>query len=109
MKNTKIQTPNTKELSNTKIQAVHRGTRLKFGAWWFFGVWYLVFGVSPSALACAACYGKSDSPMAWGMNAGIFTLLVVVGVVLSGITGFFVYIAKRSAKISDDNSTTKQN
>ena len=47
--------------------------------------------------------------MAWGMNAGIFTLLVVVGVVLSGITGFFVYIAKRSAKISDDNSTTKQN
>ena len=59
--------------------------------------------------ACAACYGKSDSPMAWGKNAGIFTLLVVVGVVLSGITGFFVYIAKRSAKISDDNSTTKQN
>ena len=59
--------------------------------------------------ACAACYGKSDSPMAWGMNAGIMTLLVVVGVVLSGITGFFVYIAKRSAKLSgnDTNSSNK--
>ena len=103
MKNTKLQTP------NSELQSSAARKPLEFGVWKFFGVWCLVFGVSPSALACAACYGKSDSPMAWGMNAGIFTLLVVVGVVLSGITGFFVYIAKRSAKISDDNSTTKQN
>ena len=53
--------------------------------------------------ACAACYGKSDSPMAWGMNAGIMTLLVVIGVVLSGIAGFFVYIVKRSAKFPDSD------
>ena len=54
-------------------------------------------------LACAACYGKSDSPMAWGMNAGIFTLLVVITGVLAGISGFFVYIARRAAKMSDND------
>jgi hypothetical protein len=46
--------------------------------------------------ACTACYGQSDSPMARGMNAGIFTLLAVVVCVLVGIASFFVYIAKRT-------------
>jgi hypothetical protein len=32
----------------------------------------------PSLFACAACYGKSDSPLASGMNWGIFTLLGVI-------------------------------
>jgi heme/copper-type cytochrome/quinol oxidase subunit 2 len=50
-----------------------------------------------SLLACTACYGKSDSPMARGMNWGIASLLVVVGVVLSGIATFFVYLARKSA------------
>ena len=47
------------------------------------------------ALACAACFGKSDSDMAKGMNAGIMALLVfVLGFwVLFG--SFFVYIARR--------------
>ena len=49
-----------------------------------------------NALACATCYGQSDAPMAQGMNWGIMVLLGVIGVVLSGITGFFVYIAKRT-------------
>ncbi len=102
MQNTKHQTPNTKEAPNFKLQRPWPGAGLKFGAWCFFGIWCLVFGVSPSALACAACYGKSDSPMAWGMNAGIFTLLVVITGVLAGISGFFVYIARRAAKISDN-------
>jgi len=51
-------------------------------------------------LACAACYGASDSPMAQGMNWGIFTLLGVVGGVLGGIAGFFVFLARRSASQS---------
>jgi len=51
----------------------------------------------PELLACAACYGKSDSALAQGMNWGILSLLAVVGFVLSGITSFFVYLAKRSA------------
>lgn len=51
------------------------------------------------APACAACYGQSDSPMAQGMNWGIMVLLVVVGVVLSGIAGFFVFIVKKQRKV----------
>jgi len=52
---------------------------------------------SESALACAACYGKSDSPLAQGMNWGIFSLLAVVVCVLGGIAGFFVFLARKSA------------
>jgi hypothetical protein len=69
-----------------------------------------VFALLPTQniFACAACYGKSDSPMAWGMNAGIMTLLVVVAGVLCGISGFFVYIIRRSSKISANTQNTKQ-
>ena len=49
------------------------------------------------ALACATCFGKTDSKLAEGMNMGIFSLLVVVVCVLGGIASFFVYLAKRSA------------
>ena len=46
---------------------------------------------APSPLfACAACYGRSDSPLASGMNWGIFTLLGVVVTVLVSIAGFFI-------------------
>ena len=48
-------------------------------------------------LACAACFGQSDSPLAKGMNMGIFSLLVVVVFVLSGIAAFFIYLAKKSS------------
>ena len=48
--------------------------------------------------ACAACFGKSDSPMAQGMNMGIFSLLAVVGVVLSAVAGFFIFLARKSAR-----------
>lgn len=65
----------------------------------------VMFGLlqSQNILACAACYGKSDSAMAKGMNLGIFALLIVVAGVLSGIAGFFVFLAKRSAKISAED------
>jgi hypothetical protein len=53
--------------------------------------------VNGAALACAACYGQSDSPMAHGMNAGIFALLGVIGIVLCGAGTFFVVLARRAA------------
>jgi hypothetical protein len=54
--------------------------------------------VSPNPLwACAACYGQSDSPLAQGMNWGIFSLLAVIVCVLSCIATFFVFLAKKSA------------
>jgi hypothetical protein len=52
--------------------------------------------------ACAACYGQSDSPLALGMNWGIFSLLAVVVVVLSCIATFFVFLAKRAATTTAD-------
>mgnify|MGYP001161285169 FL=1 len=48
--------------------------------------------------ACAACYGESDSALAKGMNAGILTLLIIVGGLLMGIVAFFVFIYYRSKK-----------
>ncbi len=55
----------------------------------------LVLG-APKTLACAACYGQSDSPMAAGMNWGIFSLLAIVVVVLAGVASFFVYLGVKS-------------
>jgi len=62
-----------------------------------FGV---VIGLGSSASACSACFGKSDSALAAGMNWGIFTLLGVIGSVLGGVASFFVYLAKKSAAIN---------
>jgi hypothetical protein len=55
-----------------------------------------------SVLACAACYGASDSPMAKGMNWGIFSLLAVVGMVLGSIATFFVFIGKKAAAAANE-------
>lgn len=52
---------------------------------------------SESVSACAACFGKSDSPLAAGMNWGIFSLMGVVVCVLGGIATFFVFLAKKAA------------
>jgi hypothetical protein len=52
-------------------------------------------GVPFNALGCAACFGKSDSAMAQGMNMGIFTLLGVIVTVLLGVAGFFIFLARR--------------
>ena len=53
-----------------------------------------------SALACATCYGASDSPLAQGMNWGIATLLGVIGTVLFGVVAFFVHVGVKSAKLN---------
>ena len=52
------------------------------------------------AMACAACFGKSDSPMAQGMNAGIYALLGVIGTVLCGAATFFVFLARRASAVA---------
>ena len=53
-----------------------------------------------SALACATCYGASDSPLAQGMNWGIATLLGVIGAVLFGVAAFFVHVGRQSARMN---------
>jgi hypothetical protein len=38
--------------------------------------------------------------MAAGMNWGIMSLLAVIAVVLGGVSAFFIYLARRSARVS---------
>jgi hypothetical protein len=47
-------------------------------------------------LACAVCFGQSDSPMAVGTNMGIFLMLGVTAAVLSGFAAFMVYLVRRA-------------
>ena len=54
-----------------------------------------------AALACPVCFGQSDSPLAWGVNMGIFVMLGLVAVVLSAFAAFFVYLMRR-AKLTAD-------
>ena len=63
--------------------------------------------LAPSPLlACAACYGKSDSPLASGMNWGIFTLMGVILSVLTCFALFFVHIARgEKAQIESENNS----
>jgi len=53
-----------------------------------------------AAEACAACFGRSDSPMAQGINMGILSLLAVIVSVLLGIAAFFGYILRRAARMA---------
>jgi hypothetical protein len=67
--------------------------------------------LAPSPLfACAACYGRSDSPLANGMNWGIFTLLGIILTVLTCITLFFVHVIRgEQAQIESDNNPPRPN
>ena len=56
--------------------------------------------LAPATHACATCFGRSDSPLAEGMNMGILVLLGVIGVVLVTFASFFVYLARRSAALA---------
>lgn len=57
-----------------------------------------------TVLACAACYGQSDSPMAAGMNWGILSLLGIIVVVLGAVAAFFIFLARRSAALAKSNA-----
>jgi hypothetical protein len=48
------------------------------------------------ALACPVCFGQNDSPLAKGVNMGIFFMLGIVSLMLSGFAGFFVYLSRRA-------------
>jgi heme/copper-type cytochrome/quinol oxidase subunit 2 len=60
---------------------------------------------APAALACTACYGQSDSALAQGMNNGIFVLLGFIGLVLVGVSAFFVFILRRAARLHAQSQT----
>jgi hypothetical protein len=68
-----------------------------------------LFLTSPAGplLACAACFGQSDSAMAQGMNWGILSLLGIIALVLGGVASFFVYLAKRTSALAASTGSEK--
>jgi heme/copper-type cytochrome/quinol oxidase subunit 2 len=58
----------------------------------------LLMAVPRALLACAVCYGASDSPQTRGMNLGIVTMLGVTGVVLGGFGGMIFCFARRARR-----------
>jgi len=64
------------------------------------GLMLLATAIPSRALACAACFGQSDSDMAHGLNAGILFLFVIVAGVLGAFAAFFIYLAKRARSAS---------
>ena len=66
----------------------------------------LMFLIAPRlALACPVCFGQNDSPLAKGVNMGVFFMLGVVGVMLGAFAAFFVYLSRR-ARLFDDRAGT---
>lgn len=60
----------------------------------------LAIAAPRAALACPVCFGQSDSPMAAATNAGIWLMLGVVAVMLSGFASFFFYLSRRMKRLS---------
>jgi len=56
------------------------------------------------AEACPACWGDADSPQFRGMQAAVFFLLGVTGIVMGGFVSLFVYFWKRGRKVAMDNA-----
>ena len=64
--------------------------------------------LAPTPLfACAACFGKSDSPMAHGLNWGIFTLLGVVTPVLGCFAFCFIRMINKEEAAQKQNNAPK--
>ena len=60
------------------------------------------------ALACPVCFGQSDSPLAKGVNMGIYFLLATIGGVLVAFAAFMIYLARRARLFADDNIDSVQ-
>lgn len=61
----------------------------------------LAVALAPAASACAVCYGAADDAMTRGMNNGILTLLIVVGLVQAGFVAMFVSFWRRGKRRQD--------
>ena len=71
----------------------------------------LWWGAQSSVYACATCFGDPDSALTKGLNWGIGSLLVMILIVLGGVSSFFVFLSRRSSRLSDggpsDNELTE--
>lgn len=64
------------------------------------GLFLLVAAAPGQLLACATCYGGNiDTPMTQGMNAGIFTLLGVIGVMIGTFLTLLICAIRKSEAV----------
>ena len=61
----------------------------------------LLLAAPRAALACPVCFGQSDSPLAWGVNMGVFLMLGVTGGVLAAFATFFIHLMRRARLAAD--------
>ncbi|MCF7763658.1 MAG: hypothetical protein K9N62_08295 [Verrucomicrobia bacterium] len=59
-----------------------------------------------SSLACSVCFGDPNSALGQGARWGVFSMIVIVACVLSGIGAFFVFLGKRSAAVAEMDSSS---
>ena len=88
-----------REIRSEKIEKYQ--LPMRFFQFRFLFCFGLILALLPQPVrACAACFGQSDSPLAKGMNMGIFSLLAVIVSVLGGIAAFAIYLVRRSAALA---------
>jgi hypothetical protein len=64
----------------------------------------LLLAVPNAVLACPVCFGENDSPLAVGMNQGIFAMLLLTVSVLVGFASFFIHLMRRARMAADGAS-----
>ena len=80
--------------------------RLKTVKWLCFAS--LLAVLSPmNLLACAACYGESDAPIALGAAWGIVVLGAIIACVLSGVVVFFVQSNRKASELKNVTDRTE--
>jgi hypothetical protein len=55
-------------------------------------------------LACPVCFGQSDSPLASGINSGIFVMLGLIGVLWVAFACFFIHLKRSAAAAAKEES-----
>lgn len=63
----------------------------------------LILAASPSAWACAVCFGNAESPLTQGAQKGVVTMLIITYFAIVstlGMVGFTVFRARRRLKQS---------
>jgi hypothetical protein len=61
-----------------------------------FFILIAIAAVLQQSQACPSCYGNAQSSRIDGMNTAILTMVGIVGIVLTGISSFFIRMVKRS-------------
>jgi hypothetical protein len=64
----------------------------------------LVFAVSSAVASCPVCYGETDVHTASAVNAAIYSLLIVTGVVLSFFVSLILHVRRRLTSTNNTNN-----